>query len=87
LEFSLVSTPELEEELRNTGPFGDTAVSLSHVDDGKRLNLRLSGDRDSDSWGEPALQGARCRLGVPAHRREAIREVRQTDLPQARVIS
>jgi len=139
LEFSLVSTPELEEELRNTGPFGDAAVSLSRVDDGKRLNLRLSGDKDSDSWGAQAVAFAKRLLGLPAREEvarvlrvtgydpasenvevvdllkqklvrkveieksnprckaldvasayqlieEAIREVRQTDLPQARVI-
>lgn len=139
LEFSLVSTPELEEELRNTGPFGDAAVSLSRVDDGKRLNLRLSGDKDSDSWGAQAVAFAKRLLGLPAreevtrvlrvtgydpasenvevvdllkqklvrkvemersnprckaldvasayqHIEEAIREVRTTDLPQARVL-
>lgn len=139
LEFSLVSTPELEEELRNTGPFGDAAVSLSRVDDGKRLNLRLSGDKDSDSWGAHAVTFAKRLLGLPAREEvtkvlrvtgydpasenvevvdllkqklvrkvemersnprckaldvasayqlieEAIREVRTTDLPQARVI-
>jgi hypothetical protein len=139
LEFSLVSTPELEEELRNAGPFGDAAVALSRVDDGKRLNLRLSGDKDSESWGEQAVAFAKRLLGLPAREdvakvlritgydpasenvevvdllkqklvrkveiekssprckaldvtsayqliEGAIREVRKTDLPQARVI-
>jgi hypothetical protein len=139
LEFSLVATPQLEEELRNTGPFGDAAVSLSRVDDGKRINLRLSGDKHSDSWGEAAVSFAKRLLGMPAqehvtkvlrvtgydpasenveivdllkqklsrrveiertsarckaldvssayqHIEGAMREVRQTDLPQARVL-
>jgi hypothetical protein len=139
LEFSLVSTPELEEELRNAGPFGEAAVALSRVDDGKRLNLRLSGDKDSEFWGAEAVAFAKRLLGLPAreevtrvlrvtgydpasenvevvdllkqklvrkvemersnprckaldvasayqHIEEAIREVRTTDLPQARVI-
>jgi hypothetical protein len=77
LEFSLVSTPELEEELRNTGPFGDAAVSLSHVDDGKRLNLRLSGDKDSDSWGAQAVAFAKRLLGLPA-REEVTKVLRVT---------
>jgi hypothetical protein len=77
LEFSLVSTPELEEELRNTGPFGDAAVSLSHLDDGRRLNLRLSGDRDSDSWGEQAVAFAKRLLGLPA-REEVTKVLRVT---------
>lgn len=77
LEFSLVSTPELEEELRNTGPFGDAAVSLSRVDDGKRLNLRLSGDKDSDSWGAHDVAFAKRLLGLPA-REEATRVLRVT---------
>jgi hypothetical protein len=71
LEFSLVSTPELEEELRNSGPFGDAAISLSHVDDGRRLNLSLSGDKDSDSWGKQAVAFAKRLLGLPAREETA----------------
>jgi hypothetical protein len=140
LEFSLVATPWLQQELRDAGSFGDAAAALSTVDDGKRINLRLSGDKRSDSWGEQAVAFARRLLGMPgqehvtkvlrvtgydptsenveavdllkqklvrrvdiertdqrhkaldvtsayAHIEEAIREVRQTDLPSARVIS
>jgi len=126
LEFSLVSTPELEEELRNAGPIGDAATSLSRVDHGKRLNLRLSGDKHSDSWGAQALAFAKRVLSMPSqehvakvlrvtgyeqklvrrveierttqrckaldissayqHIEDALREVRQTDLPQALVV-
>lgn len=67
LEFSLVPTPELEEELRDAGEFGDASVALSRVDHGKRLNLRLSGDKKSDSWGEQARAFAKRLLGLPAH--------------------
>jgi hypothetical protein len=139
LEFSLVATPLLEDELRNTGPFGDAAAALSRVDHGKRLNLRLSGDKYSDSWGAQAIAFAKRVLGMPSqeeiakvlrvkgydpasenvevvdllkqklvrrveiekstqrckalditsayqHIEEAMREVRKTDLPNARVI-
>jgi hypothetical protein len=139
LEFSLVAAHALDEELRNTGPFGDAAVALSRVDDGRRLALRLSGEKGSDSWGEQAVAFAKRLLGMPAqehvtkvlrvtgydpasdnvevvdllkqkivrrveierssqrskaldvasayqHIEEAIREVRQSDLPHARLI-
>jgi hypothetical protein len=138
LEVSLVSTPELEDELRNSGPFGEAAMALSRVDDGRRLYLRLSGDKDSDHWALrrwPSPSGcSRCRRGRKWQRccvskamtqprrasrswtsskrswsarrtwrssarckaldvgsayqvvEDAIREVRKTDLPQARVI-
>lgn len=66
LEFSLLATPELEEELRDAGAFGDAAVSLSRVDHGKRLYLRLSGDKHSDSWGAEALAFAKRIFGMPA---------------------
>ncbi len=140
LEFSLVATPELEAELRDAGPFGEAAASLSRADGGKRLNLKLSGDKESSSWGEEARAFARRLLSLPGQdhvtkvlrvtgfdptsnaveavdllkqrlvRRveieqatqrckaldvssayhtieEAIREVRRTDLPHARVVS
>jgi hypothetical protein len=66
LEFSLVSTPELEEELRNSGPIGDAATALSHVDHGKRLNLRLSGDKHADSWGAQARAFAKRVASMPS---------------------
>ncbi len=66
LEFSLVATPEIEEELRNAGEFGDAAVSLSQVDGGKRANLRLSGDKHSESWGNQARSFAKRLLMLPA---------------------
>jgi hypothetical protein len=66
LEFSLLATPELEEELRDAGAFGDAAASLSRVDHGKRLYLRLSGDKHSDSWGAEALAFAKRIFGMPS---------------------
>jgi hypothetical protein len=73
LEFSLASTPNLEDELRNTGPFGDAAVALSRVDDGKRLHLTLTGHKDSESWGEEAVAFAKKLVGLPA--REQVTKV------------
>lgn len=139
LEFSLVATPQLEDELRNAGPFGDAAIELSRADHGRRLNLKLTGDKHSESWGSQALSFAKRVLGMPSqehvakvlrikgydpasenvevvdlikqrlvrrvqiekstarckaldvskayqHIEEAMREVRKTDLPNARVI-
>jgi hypothetical protein len=82
LEVSLVAAPELDEELRNSGPFGEAAVSLSRVDDGKRLNLRLSGDKDSDSWGTEAVAFAKRVLGLPA-REEVAKVLRVTGFDPA----
>jgi hypothetical protein len=65
LEFSVVSTPELEDELRNQGDFADAVASLAHADGGKRLNLRLSGDKDSPGFTEQARQFAKRLLGLP----------------------
>lgn len=65
LELSLVSTPWLQEELRNAGPFGDAAAALSRVDDGRRINLRLSGDKRSESWHEAVLGFVKRLMGMP----------------------
>jgi hypothetical protein len=65
LEVSLVATPELEEELRNSGPIGEAAVSLGSVEDGRRLFLRLSGDKDSDSWGAQVVAFTKRLLKMP----------------------
>lgn len=65
LEVSLVPTPELEDELRNAGPFGDAAAALSRADGGRRLNLRLSGDKDSEDWTEEARRFVKRVLGLP----------------------
>jgi hypothetical protein len=139
LEMSLVATPWVEQDLRNSGPFGDAAANLASVDDGKRINLRLSGDKHSDSWREQVVGFVRRLLAMPGsehvtkvlrvtgydpasenveavdllkqklvrrvdferssqrskaldvsgayqHIEDAIREVRETDLPNARVI-
>jgi hypothetical protein len=75
LEFSLASTPDLEDELRDTGPFGDAAVSLSRVDDGKRLHLTLSGYKDSASWGEEAVLFAKRLLKLPDRTTKVLRVV------------
>jgi hypothetical protein len=50
LELSVVPTPELEEELRNSGRFGDAVASLSRGDQQRRVALRLSADRGATSW-------------------------------------
>jgi hypothetical protein len=65
LEVSLVPTPELEDELRNAGPFGDAAVALSRAEGGRRLNLRLSGDKHSDGWTEQARSFVKRVLALP----------------------
>lgn len=65
LEFSLVATPELEAELRNGGPIAEAAASLSRADGGRRINVKLSGDKHSDSWGEQARAFAKRLLALP----------------------
>lgn len=52
LELSVVATPELEEELRNSGRFGDAVASLTHGDQQRRVALRLSADRGDTGWTE-----------------------------------
>lgn len=54
LEISVIPTPALEDELRNAGRFGDAVASLSDPDGGRRVNLRLSGDKQSSAWTEEA---------------------------------
>lgn len=65
LEVSLVPTPDLEDELRNAGPIGDAAAALSRAEDGTRLNLRLSGEKDSAGWTEQTRQFAKRVLQLP----------------------
>ncbi len=138
LEVSLVPSPELEEALRNSGPIGNAAAELSRADGGRRINLRLSADKRSESWTAEVRAFAKRVLGlapqdqakvlrvtgldpVPgtieavdllkqklvrrvdmnrpserskalnttsayAHIEDAIREVRQSDLPSARIL-
>lgn len=50
LELSVVPTPALEAELRNSGRFGDAVASLSQGRGGRRVALRLTGDRGSSQW-------------------------------------
>ena len=54
LEVSVIPTPALEDELRNAGRFGDAVASLSDADGSRRVNLRLSGDKQSSSWTDEA---------------------------------
>jgi hypothetical protein len=66
LELSVVPTPELEEEMRNAGTFGEAAASLARADGGRRAYLRLSGDKRSERCSDrrvlPGLaRGARHR--------------------------
>lgn len=56
LECSLVPTRELEDELRNAGPFADAAIALSRADGGRRLNFRLSAERHEAGWTDQARQ-------------------------------
>lgn len=50
VEFSIVPTPELEDELRNAGLFGEAAATLAQAEGGRRVNVRLSGDKRSQGW-------------------------------------
>jgi len=65
LEVSLVPTEALEDELRNQGHFADAAVALAQVDDGTRINLRLSAERDSSTWTEQAREFVKRVLRLP----------------------
>ena len=56
VEFSVVPTPELEDSLRNAGPFGEAAAILAEPEGGRRVNLRLSGDKRSHEWTERARE-------------------------------
>jgi hypothetical protein len=49
-ELSVVPTPALEAELRDAGRFGDAVASLSQGRGGRRVALRLSGERGSSTW-------------------------------------
>jgi len=65
LEVSLVPTPELEEALRNSGPIGNAAAELSRADGGRRINLRLSADKGSESWTEQVRGFVKRVLALP----------------------
>lgn len=65
LEVSLVPTEGLKDQLRNQGHFADAAVSLSKAEGGRRLNLRLSAERDSPTWTEHARDFVKRVLSLP----------------------
>ena len=54
LEFSIVPSDTLAAELRNAGLFGEAAANLAEVDGGRRVNMRLSGEKDSQGWTDNA---------------------------------
>jgi hypothetical protein len=66
LEVSVVPTDELQETLRNSGPFADAAAQLAEVQGGRRLNLRLSGEKHSQSWTDQARSFAHRLFGAAA---------------------
>jgi len=66
LELSVVPTPELQEEMRNAGLFGTAVAELSEPQGGTRIHLKLSGDRDSQSWTEQARGFVRRVLALGA---------------------
>ena len=66
LELSLVASPELEDELRHAGSFGDAAATLSTVDGGRRVNLRLSAEKNSESFTEQTREFVKRVLGIGA---------------------
>jgi hypothetical protein len=66
LEFSLVASAELDEELRNAGSFGDAAATLTRVEGGRRVNLRLSAEKHSDSFTVQARAFVKRVLGLGA---------------------
>lgn len=70
LEFSVVPTPELQEELRNVGPIGDAAATLAEADDGRRLHLRLTAARESPGWTQQARDFVHRLLSSPGAQSE-----------------
>jgi hypothetical protein len=66
LELSMVPTPELAEELRNSGSFGRAVADLSEPQGGRRVNLRLSGDKRSDGWTDEVRSFVKRLLGSGA---------------------
>jgi hypothetical protein len=66
LEFSMVPTPELEEELRNAGTFSQAVAMLSQVRGARRAHLTLSGDKRSGAWTEQAKAFVKWMLGMGA---------------------
>ncbi len=65
LEWSVLPTPSVEAELRNAGTFGAAAAALCQVEDGKRVYLRLSGDKNSPSWGDEVKAFVKHLMGMP----------------------
>jgi hypothetical protein len=78
LEVSLVPTPELEEELRNSGPFGEAAAQLMRTDGGRRVNLRLTAERDSQDWTEEVRSFVRRVLRLPGSHEHTAKVLRVT---------
>ena len=78
-EFSIVPTPELEAELRNAGPFGQAAATLAQPDGGRRVNVRLSGDKRSEGWTEQARMLVRRLLASDSKEEVKVLRVRGLD--------
>jgi hypothetical protein len=72
-EFSIVLTPELEEQLRNAGTLGDAAAALARADGGKRAYVRLSGERDNPGWTEQVREFVKHLLNVGEHETKVLR--------------
>jgi hypothetical protein len=87
VEFSIVPTPELEEALRNAGKFGEAAAILTEAEGGRRANLRLSGDKHSQSWTEEARGFLRKMLNLAAKDETKVLRARGLDPVSGEVLS
>ena len=83
MEVSLVPTPELEDELRNAGPFGDAAAALARAEGGRRVRLELRGDKRSEAWTHEARSFVKRVLGVRGRRTGLAAEVADHAEPAA----
>lgn len=72
-EFSLVPTPELEDQLRNHGTLGDAAAALARADGGRRIYMRLSGRKDNPAWTDALRDFAKRLLTFGEHEAKVIR--------------
>lgn len=72
-EFSIVPTPELEEQMRNFSTLGDAAAALARADGGKRAHLRLSGEKDNPGWTEQARSFVKHLLRVGGEETKVLR--------------
>lgn len=94
-EFSILPTAELEQEIRHDGTLGEAAAALMRAEGGRRIFMRLSGEKDNPTWTAQLRDFAKRIVSVDDHSAKVCRlkgldpvtgEIEPVDLLKQRLV-